>query len=315
MPPAFLPSADFDIDDVGDAVLLNVFNDIKSVAATAAAATYLTINYEKLYHAHQIHRNKNVIDDLAGALASLGVHANHAISTTQTQQNSRNRSPWELAIEDCYARLRVVENRNINTVVDARSCAWLMIDRYGYSPLPFMGRLNTDTYCLMLYAVSSDRYYRIDRELPRRLTLSLFQIEVVTHLNLCGGFPAATETVQIEMYQPLGVVVDRIFATHNRYQEDPSSRFGGLPKEAQSNEWFFQRATHLSALDMDRDQWHRVYGETIQDIKSWRPGQHVFIMHVSIRILPSFLGLSVSVYMNMPTVGNINIFAGDREPI
>jgi len=271
----------FDIDDTNDAVLITILSESKQTAATAAAVVYLKTNLAKVYLAHQMRYNKDSIEDLAGAIASIDFcDTNEQDPGIATDVSTRKKSTWEEDIKDCCMRMDVIAKRDINTRMDAAQCARVMVERRGYSPIPFVGKRNLDTWCLLLYAVISDRQHHVERVLAHPTTFS-FHVEVITFLKLCSGLPANSETVNHPSYYTAGQIIDSAYSAHKAARQQNPNRSGGLSPDVQDNEWFFQRAPSLDELNMDLDKWQKIESRTLPDLK-WRDTVgHVFILHVS----------------------------------
>ncbi|TIA42494.1 hypothetical protein D6C78_01013 [Aureobasidium pullulans] len=284
----------FDAEETEDPVLITIFTIVNERASTNIG-DIVRINFQKILLLTHIRHDNKEINDIADWLSNLNL-GGPALYRLQSSPSSgsESQSPQESttafydldldgmakAARDCRTAIAQIRGSDNNASKSACDLMIQIMAEKGYQPPPFVGSYpNLDSICYLFYAVLSDCHYLPhDNPVSSPCASTEFQVEVVTHLRLCGGQPATTDQRTLRVDASLQKLIEEVSDVQVDIDLAGSERVGNVT-DLDDDDWYFQHAAHREALLMILQSWKPVCVELLHEIKSHAPSNKCFIMN------------------------------------
>lgn len=276
----------FDPAVTGDPVFTNIWAEIKNFVPDIDTGYVVRAVFLKLWCIQQMQQGcskdnltkhtsaldalfdeKDMDDELAGALESLSI-----------------KPEFKIDVDDCIALYRELAATHRSIKHRAAKTMETMIDCSGYRTPEICATRQLTDLARMLLSITTDAYHNrqsISTEMPFKPEEET-QVQVITHLNLCGGIPSSFQPLNLPHRARALLVVGAITNIHQLIRAQDPSRLGVLTENLEDGGfWHFQAAMSLS--DLDDDGWTAlVDDDDVDEMK--QEGGTVFIANVSIWI-------------------------------
>lgn len=263
-----------------DPVLEVVFNALKRMSRNGRVVTYAKLQFKFLDHIKQLKQRCQDDAILESTLMFLAVEQKHGNTHADSHNKPTARDTPNVKARYCIEQMRELERDTRAIRRKAMLVLTNAIASTGYHLPPALSAKHITDLCTILYAITSDSYYRRPYAIQVNSQSTISKVHVINSINVLGGTPSSFKLVDIsDSLWTFGQ--DLRMALSSAHLSQPT-RLGTLDKTAaEQGLWLWQASSSIDTLKTSHEHWQILDSATFNDLKALSQRRLVFLIHVS----------------------------------